>query len=96
MKKIQDFLLEYANAVNKIDLAEISAHFDNNFMLSTQNNCWYLQNNGEFKKNLAKAFVNYKKLGATICKMLTFEVINFKSNHFIANIESNNLINYDC
>lgn len=101
-KRIQTFINDYADAVSKIDIQKIASHFNHHFILSTQNNEWYIANNDEFKLNLSKAFDGYKALGTHVCKLIKSEVINFESNHCLVNIEwglfdhqSNRLVSFD-
>lgn len=99
---IQAFINDYADAVSTIDIHKIANHFHHHFVLSTQNDYWYISNNDEFKINLAKAFEGYKALGTHVCKLIKSEIINFNSDHCLVNIEwglfdkhATQLVNFD-
>lgn len=84
--KVEEFINGYADAVQKIDIKKIASHFHDHFVLSTQKDYWYISNDDEFRSNLVNAFDGYKKLGAKACKLIKFEILDFKSNHCIVNM----------
>ncbi|STX52354.1 Uncharacterised protein [Legionella busanensis] len=100
--KVQNFINGYADAVLKTDIENIASHFHNQFVLSTQKDSWYIENDYKFQINLAKSFEGYKKLGADVCKLIRFELVTFNSNHCLANLKwslidcyTNPLVDFD-
>ncbi len=87
MREIQIFLEDYDRVVIEKNFQKISTHFYDQFTLSTPTDCWNIINNHEFLANLKKSFDRYKQLGAKICKMMAADIINFKSSHYLANVE---------
>lgn len=86
MQTIENFLLRYSEAVAECNFDEIVKRFHDFFILSTQDNVWYLKNNLDFKNNLAKSFEVYKNLGSAYCKMIDNDIQLFASDHAIATI----------
>lgn len=87
VEEVEKFVNGYADAVQKMDIKNIASHFHDRFILSTQKHDWIISNNDEFKSNLAKSFDGYKKLGAQVCKKVAHDIVEFQSNHCLANIE---------
>lgn len=87
MKKIDDFVKDYASAVYAFDIPKIASFYPEDFIFSTPLELWHLKNDEVFRENLQKSFDVAKKLGASKLKLLKYEVINLPSNHHIANIE---------
>lgn len=87
MKKIDDFINDYASAVYAFDIPKIASYYPEAFTFSTPLDLWHLKNDEVFWKNLQKSFDAAKKVGAAKLKLLNYEIINLPSNHYIANIE---------
>ena len=87
MRDIQLFLQEYDLAVISGDIERIANNFHSQFTLSTSAELWHLNNDDAFISNLAKTFNKYNKLGAKACKMLSTDIINLKSDHYMVNVK---------
>lgn len=85
--EIQSFIESYANVVSKVDIERIATYFHDYFTLSTQKDIWHIKNDDIFKANLRHSFDGYKALGASKCKLLNSDIVQYPGNHCIVTIQ---------